>query len=198
MACASRILRAAVAICCGLLLLPGPAQAESCDYVSTAAGPCDATATQGSCADYYQAFADTSYQYIRSPNYPGPYADNQVCRWVLSACRCSNPLRPEAKFRVEFEVLDFEIQDSPSCTQDFVEVKDGKRLWAHSFGQYCGNSCVKGNSNNLTQSTGLHLLVTFQTDVFNARQPQKYRGFQARYRCVELGKLLRSPVLELV
>lgn len=51
---------------------------------------------------------------IKSPNYPAPYALNQECVWIIKVRNGQ---------QVELNVKEFDIEDSPNCAYDFLEIR---------------------------------------------------------------------------
>jgi hypothetical protein len=67
--------------------------------------------------------------YIISPYYPGYYANNANCAWTIKA---------ENGHVIRFELEAFELEMSPRCSADFVEVYDGDSTHSPRIGRYCG------------------------------------------------------------
>ena len=50
---------------------------------------------------------------FHSPNYPHSYGHSNLCEWAISV---------DSGFSVELTFLDFDVQQSPNCSLDFVQV----------------------------------------------------------------------------
>ena len=68
-----------------------------------------------------------------SPYYPGYYDNNAECKWTI---------RAEKNHLIRMEFMAFEMEWSPGCSADFVEVHDvhdGEVAQPTSrIGRYCG------------------------------------------------------------
>ncbi|XP_051007258.1 cubilin [Acomys russatus] len=87
---------------------------------------------------------------IESIGYPTlPYANNVFCQWHLRGL-------PGHYLTIRFE--DFNLQSSPGCAKDFVEIWENHTS-GNLLGRYCGNSIPRSidTSSNIA-------LVTFVTD----------------------------------
>ena len=129
-------------------------------------------------------FADTlacsqnlssSSGFILSPYYPGYYINNLTCTWHVTA--------PENHLiRLEFQ--SFALESHPTCSNDYVEVRDGDSHRSQPIGKYCGHTfppVIETSSNLLT--------VVFRTNEATTRT-----GFKAYYRTA-LGELQRYHLL---
>ncbi|XP_029115121.1 ovochymase-1 [Scleropages formosus] len=96
-----------------------------------------------------------------SGNYPSSYDNGQSCSWDIT-------VNPDKVIHLWFE--DFSLEESLSCSADFVSVKDSLGI----FGKFCGYSNPKP-----LVTLGNHLVVYFDS---NDRGTDK--GFKARYKAV--------------
>ncbi|XP_077015414.1 cubilin-like [Tamandua tetradactyla] len=74
----------------------------------------------------------SSFLALSSPRFPANYPNNQNCSWTVQA----QP--PFSHITLSFS--HFELESSPSCSHDFVEVLDGSSEDAPLRGRYCGVS----------------------------------------------------------
>ncbi|XP_046553787.1 bone morphogenetic protein 1-like [Haliotis rubra] len=72
----------------------------------------------------------TDYTTITSPNYPGPYPNNQECSWTIHAATNTN---------IEAKVRNALFESTSQCTYDFLEIYDGVRTSSSSAGRFCGD-----------------------------------------------------------
>ncbi|XP_068084312.1 neuropilin and tolloid-like protein 1 [Anabrus simplex] len=99
-----------------------------------------------------------------SPNYPMQYPNNTDCVRVLDA---GSGQIIKLDFRDEFN-----IEPSPNCVYDFLEVRDGGHGYDHLIGKFCGHN----HPPTVIQSKGRHLWVHFHSD-----ENIEYSGFSAVY-----------------
>ncbi|XP_017111903.1 cubilin homolog [Drosophila elegans] len=74
------------------------------------------------------------YGYIKSPNWPKAYGENQKCEWILRA-----PLG----HRLELVVQNFTLESSFAdlrCTTDWLEIRNGDSGSSPLIGRYCGTN----------------------------------------------------------
>lgn len=103
--------------------------------------------------------------HLHSPQYPKNYPPNETCEWKISV---------DISHKVEFNLLDFDIENSEDCSKDVLYIFDGlvedpdKQLL-----KLCGN-----NMPNQTKyySTRNEMLIVFKTDNMD-----EYKGFSANY-----------------
>ncbi|XP_078369213.1 uncharacterized protein LOC144653157 isoform X3 [Oculina patagonica] len=88
--------------------------------------------------------------FILSPYYPGFYAPNSHCSWLITA-PVGNVIR--------LEVLDFQLEHGPRCATDNMEVIDGRNFGEHSLGKFCGEEIPA-----VIESSGNTALITFRSD----------------------------------
>lgn len=75
-----------------------------------------------------------------------------LCRWAVTA---------EKDYEVvKFRLVNTTIRRSATCSEDYVEVKDGRTLWSRSIRRWCGEQVV---SDTVT-SSGPKILVTFRSN----------------------------------
>lgn len=114
-------------------LLPSPVSGATCDGTF----------------NYLNASSES--QFLTSPNYPHQYFNNELCRWVLQASRSYQI--------INFRFTNIRLQVSANCAADYVEVKDGDKLWSAGIRRYCGAS----NGTATLLSTTSAILVIFRT-----------------------------------
>ena len=73
-------------------------------------------------------FTDSS-GFIYSPHYPSYYPPLTRCHWTIS-------LPPGTTIKLRF--LEFQLEDHPSCDNDFIEVYSGQANARTKIGRYCG------------------------------------------------------------
>ena len=67
------------------------------------------------------------------------------CRWLVT------PAKPESTVTLKFTTFDF-LKSDPSCTKDFVEIRNGLTKHAPLIGRYCGHKIpapVQSSGNGL-------------------------------------------------
>ncbi|BFZ13814.1 hypothetical protein BsWGS_16853 [Bradybaena similaris] len=113
----------------------------------------------GGCSLVTDLEANSTFQYLMSPNYPLYYPINSYCEYKLSA--------PEGYF-IRFEVLHSRMENDCS---DNVRVYSGlKQMYEKYLGRWCGDEKPK------YKSEGREMLIVFSADdEFNSG------GFHARF-----------------
>lgn len=100
---------------------------------------------------------------ISSPNYPNDYNENAECfyRIVISA---------GSRIRITFTALD--LEQTPNCRDDYIEIYDGRDTNAHLLGKHCTFSpevtSIETSSN--------HAFIKFRSDIY-----QGGKGFLLNY-----------------
>ncbi|CAD5123864.1 DgyrCDS12171 [Dimorphilus gyrociliatus] len=80
------------------------------------------------------------------------YPNKALCRWAVSA---------EKDYEiVKFRLVNTTIRRSATCSEDYVEVKDGRTLWSRSIKRWCGEQLIT----DTVTSSGPKILVTFRTN----------------------------------
>ncbi|CAG2112441.1 unnamed protein product, partial [Medioppia subpectinata] len=74
---------------------------------------------------------EKEYGSINSPGYPGKYAHNRDCYWLVRV--------PLGK-RIQFHFATLQIERHPDCSFDYVEVFDGQRDVDVVLGKYCNST----------------------------------------------------------
>ena len=88
---------------------------------------------------------------ISSPNYPSNYPNNRMCQTVVRFAQGK---------RVSLEFFAFNLQNHPSCSDDWLEIRDGSTSDADLIGsKLCGNQ-VPGT----IVSSGNTLYIGFRSD----------------------------------
>ena len=67
--------------------------------------------------------------YIFSPHYPSYYPPLSRCRWTISV--------PQGNV-IKLRFLEFQLEEHPSCLNDFVEIYSGQAKARRKIGRYCG------------------------------------------------------------
>ncbi|XP_053599179.1 dorsal-ventral patterning protein tolloid [Microplitis demolitor] len=93
--------------------------------------------------------------------------------------RCEWRIRAAESERIELYITSLSIYESPDCTVDYLEIKNGYRANSTVLARYCGNSYVA----NLIASN--YLLVTY----VKTSDKSIYSGFQADYKTICGGDL---------
>ncbi|NXY42567.1 CUBN protein, partial [Ceuthmochares aereus] len=87
---------------------------------------------------------------FNSPGYPEPYPLNTECVWTI----LSSPGN-----RLQLSFIDFQMEDSTSCTKDYLEIREG-----NDTGTLAGRFCGKSLPSNYTSMVGHVLWVKFVSD----------------------------------
>lgn len=90
------------------------------------------------------------------------YENNQICEWNI---------KTDPTHSITFQLLDFDLESSPNCTKDVVEIFDpifNKLLWSGCGGQMPNQSVFKSNRNELN--------VFLRTD-----ESTNAKGFKANF-----------------
>uniref|UniRef100_U3KLX7 Cubilin n=1 Tax=Oryctolagus cuniculus TaxID=9986 RepID=U3KLX7_RABIT len=104
-----------------------------------------------------------SFDTISSPLFPAKYPNNQNCTWIIQAQPPFN--------HITLSFSHFEIENSATCSRDFVEILDGNSHDAPLRGRYCGTSMP-----HPITSFGSALMLRFISD-----SGRNYNGFHATY-----------------
>lgn len=97
-----------------------------------------------------------------SPRYPGYYTNNVTCTWYVTA---------KENHVVSLQFQSFAVESHPTCSNDYVEVRDGGSYRSRTIGKYCGHNfppVIESSSNVLTI-------------VFSSNEVQSGTGFKAYY-----------------
>ncbi|XP_035298709.1 cubilin isoform X2 [Cricetulus griseus] len=100
---------------------------------------------------------------ISSPLFPDIYPNNQNCTWIIEAQPPFN--------HIALSFSHFQLQGGTDCTEDFLEILDGKDYDAPVRGRYCGASLPRP-----IISFGNALTLRFVSDSFAT-----FQGFHALY-----------------
>ncbi|OXU20544.1 hypothetical protein TSAR_014165, partial [Trichomalopsis sarcophagae] len=68
---------------------------------------------------------------IRSPNYPERYPKNKECVWIIEA---------KNKYLISLSAISFEIELSPNCAYDYLEIRSGSQENSPLLGRFCGKT----------------------------------------------------------
>ena len=68
---------------------------------------------------------------LTSPNYPSNYQPSENCLWSIE--------RPSTSYAVQLTFNSFYLESSSSCSDDYVEIRDGYTFSTSTFiGKFCG------------------------------------------------------------
>ena len=67
--------------------------------------------------------------FIFSPHYPSYYPPLSRCHWTINVPPGNN---------IKLRFLEFQLEDHPSCFNDFIEVHSGEGKTRNFLGRYCG------------------------------------------------------------
>ncbi|KAK6644342.1 hypothetical protein RUM43_000609 [Polyplax serrata] len=101
---------------------------------------------------------------IISPNYPEPYGANSLCNYKISVAMGS---------KVTLNIMDLDLENSGTCSMDFIEIFDGPEKRGKSLGKYCSNT----NHPAMLTSTRNEVNIKFRSDVTAAG-----KGFYLKYK----------------
>ncbi|KAF6211632.1 hypothetical protein GE061_012145 [Apolygus lucorum] len=102
---------------------------------------------------------------IISPNYPYPYARRGRCTWRISVSQGSV---------VALSIVDIDLETSPTCSLDFIEIRDGSTSRSPLLGKYCASD------HPITiASTSNAMRIYFQSDI-----SKEGRGFHLKFSTV--------------
>ncbi|CAH0628596.1 unnamed protein product [Chrysodeixis includens] len=103
---------------------------------------------------------------ISSPNYPSNYDENAECfyRIVTSA---------GSKLRISFTELD--LERTPDCRDDYIEIYDGRSTSANSLGRHC---FMSPDLSSIETSTN-YAYIKFRSDVY-----MNAKGFMLNYQTI--------------
>ena len=93
------------------------------------------------CGKY--SFENHSSGYIFSPNYHPDYQGLKSCNWTITV--------PYGNI-IKLQFLEFQLEEHPSCSKEYIEVYDGYAGEFRLLGKYCGQrfpSFLKSSSNVL-------------------------------------------------
>ncbi|KAH0568173.1 hypothetical protein KQX54_019308 [Cotesia glomerata] len=99
---------------------------------------------------------------ILSANYPMNYPHNQNCEWLIFVDR---------HHVVNLTFIDFDIEDTTNCTDDYVKVFDGPRKDFEELGTFCKNYLPPS-----LVSSGNQMLVVMRSDSLISA-----KGFKAQF-----------------
>ncbi|XP_045491488.1 LOW QUALITY PROTEIN: cubilin homolog [Colias croceus] len=89
---------------------------------------------------------------IASPNYPEDYYDNAECFYKIVTSSGS---------RIRITFLDLDLETTPQCRQDYVEIFDGRDVYSPSLGKFCTMTV------NLTDvdTSSNYAFIKFRSDI---------------------------------
>ncbi|XP_067667453.1 cubilin-like [Haliotis asinina] len=117
-----------------------------------------ATTAPYSCGN--QLTASTTTDYLRSPNYPLGYQNNEDCQWKITTS--------EKNIRVEF--IEMSLQGGRNCDHDYVAVYDGSSTSTQMLGKLCSTATPSFTS------SGSSVFIHFHTDA-----SESHNGFKIKY-----------------
>ncbi|XP_072507728.1 cubilin [Notamacropus eugenii] len=110
--------------------------------------------------------------YMTSPNYPASYPSHADCIWLISV--------PSGRLvKLQFEDQ-FNIETSPNCTSNYLELRDGGDSSAPILAKFCGSSLP---SSQLSSSDVLYLR-------FRSDNGSTHAGFKAKYSIALCGGMV--------
>ncbi|KAJ3641013.1 hypothetical protein Zmor_027542 [Zophobas morio] len=120
------------------------------------------------CGRTYQANSAT----FSSPSYLNHNApeDGEKCDWRITATHGE---------KIVLNITDLDIEKSPDCSTDYIEIRDGYWYKSPLLGKFCGT----GKLDSIT-STGSRMLISYV-----AKNPNGHRGFTANYEAICGGEL---------
>ncbi|XP_006894385.1 PREDICTED: cubilin-like [Elephantulus edwardii] len=123
--------------------------------------------------------ADSS-GYVTSPNHPDNYPPHADCIWILSA-------PPGKLVQLQFEDQ-FNIEITPNCTSNYLELRDGADANAPILSKSCGTSLPRSQL-----SSDETMYLRFRTD-----NSPTHVGFKAKYSIALCGGRVtgRSGIIE--
>lgn len=68
------------------------------------------------CGGIFVLNATRNVQELSSPGYPSPYGPNIRCKWTIDGASFFD--------EVDIKFIDMDIQSSPDCSNDKLEIKD--------------------------------------------------------------------------
>ncbi|XP_058980023.1 cubilin homolog [Musca domestica] len=121
----------------------------------------------------YLSSNNNTYEFNR---FAGQYGNNLDCSWLFTTT-------PDRQLQVEFS--SFHVESSPSCSDDYLQIKDGSGLFADTIGTFCGHDVP-----SQMVSSRHTMLLRFVTDA-----NETSTGFTAKIRSVP--KLCGQHIREL-
>ncbi|XP_048481076.1 cubilin-like [Plutella xylostella] len=103
---------------------------------------------------------------ITSPNYPLPYNENAECFYRIVTSHGS---------RIKLIFNDLDLEKTHGCTDDYVEIFDGRDSNALSLGRYCSMTL---NSSNIETSSN-YAYIKFRSDFIISS-----KGFSLNYHTI--------------
>lgn len=115
---------------------------------------------------------------ITSPNYPNNYPANTYCQWLL---------RTEPSHSIQFQFLDFDLEDD--CSSDSVQIYDGSIKTADKrLLKSCGSRSTGLISPNQTAVRGFNIPLRTESNemliIMEADHGVQAKGFSAEYKTV--------------
>ncbi|KAM9673713.1 cubilin [Trichechus inunguis] len=120
--------------------------------------------------------------YVTSPNHPDNYPQHTDCIWILSA-------PPGKRIQLQFEDQ-FNIEATPNCTSNYLELRDGADSNAPILSKFCGISLPRSQ-----WSSEEVMYLRFRSD-----NSPTHVGFKAKYSIALCGGTVtgQSGVIESV
>ncbi|XP_036315022.1 cubilin [Pipistrellus kuhlii] len=113
-----------------------------------------------------------SIGYVTSPNHPDNYPQHADCIWLIAA-------PPGKLIRLQFEDQ-FNIEVTPNCTSNYLELRDGADSNAPIISKFCGTSLPRSHL-----SSGEMMYLRFRSD-----NSSTHVGFKAKYSIAQCGGTL--------
>ncbi|XP_050561143.1 cubilin-like [Spodoptera frugiperda] len=103
---------------------------------------------------------------VTSPNYPNEYTENAECFYRIVTSEGS---------RVHIAFSELDLERTPGCRDDYIEIFDGRDTSANVLGKYCYMTPELSN----IQTSSNYAYIKFRSDVF-----QGGKGFLFNYNTV--------------
>lgn len=111
-------------------------------------------------------------QWLTSPSYPNNYPSSSNCLWSLQ--------RPTSLYAVKLTFSSFFLESKTSCSDDYVEIRDGDLLSSSKLiGKFCGSRLPP-----IIVSNYKYIFVRFVSDFDNY---PFIRKFSATFRAIVPG-----------
>ncbi|XP_044011009.1 cubilin [Aphidius gifuensis] len=115
---------------------------------------------------------------IYSQNYPKNYPHNENCEWLIEV---------DKNHIVNLTFIDFDIEDTTNCTDDYVRIFDGETRDNNILGSFCKSQLPPS-----IFSTGNKMLVVMRSDSFLSA-----KGFKAEFNRACGARIIADDIGEL-
>lgn len=108
---------------------------------------------------------------LKSPEKNSVYPPAMSCDWLITV--------PDGKIvKLSFDRFELEPSFGQPCTEDYVEIRDGKESNSAKKGRFCGKEKPKD-----IESSGSYMRVIFRSDA----SASNYKGFKATFLATSTG-----------